>query len=116
MWYRFAAEQGLAQAQSKLSHAFRTGQGVPQDYDEAAVWYRLSADQGLAGAQNDLSIIYYMGYGVPEDLVLAHMWISLAANQGYKQAIGNRAKVAEQMNPAEIAEAERLAREWLPKR
>ena len=95
---------------------FAPAKACPQDYDEAAAWYRLSADQGLAGAQNDLSIMYYMGYGVPEDLVLAHMWISLAANQGYKQAIGNRAKVAEQMNPAEIAEAERLAREWLPKR
>ena len=60
--------------------------------------------------------MYYMGYGVPEDLVFAHMWVSLATNQGYKKAIGNRAKVAEQMNPAEIAEAERLAREWLPNR
>ncbi len=50
-WYRMAAEQGDAKAQSNLGFMYDNGQGVPQDYAEAAKWFRLAAEQGDADAQ-----------------------------------------------------------------
>ena len=42
------------------------------------------------------------------------MWYSLAAGNGYEIATGYRNDLAKQMTPAQIAEAQRLAREWKP--
>ena len=52
---------------------------------------------------------------VPQDYVLAHMWFNLAASGGYKNANSNRDNVAGEMTPEQIAEAQKLAREWQPK-
>jgi hypothetical protein len=43
------------------------------------------------------------------------MWWNLAASQGDVNAIKNRDIVVTKMTPAQIAEAQRLAREWKPK-
>jgi hypothetical protein len=55
------------------------------------------------------------GQGVPEDYVIAHMWFSLAAAGGDRNAAKGRDLVATRMTPAQIAEAQKLAREWKPK-
>jgi hypothetical protein len=53
---------------------------------------------------------------------LAHKWFNLAASRypaseivARKKAIHNRDLVASKMNPTQIAEAQKLAREWKPK-
>ena len=43
-WYRLAAEQGTAAAQTSLGQMYDNGKGVAQDYQEAVKWYRLSAE------------------------------------------------------------------------
>ncbi|MBP2679069.1 MAG: hypothetical protein H6Q82_2134, partial [Deltaproteobacteria bacterium] len=60
--------------------------------------------------------------GVLQDYVLAHKWFNLAASRypaseidARKKAIHNRDLVASKMTPAQIAEAQKLAREWKPK-
>ncbi len=85
------------------------------DYDEAARWYRRAAEQGHADGQFNLGLKYANGDGVPQDYVQAHMWFSLAGAQGRNQAAKNRDIVAKSMTPAQIAEAQKLAREWKPK-
>ncbi len=114
-WYRLAAEQGLAAAQAKLGVMYDNGQGVPQDYKEAVRWFRLAAEQGHTLAQSMLGFIYDMGRGVPQDSVQAHLWFNLAAAQGDQKAAKWRDDLAGRMTPAQIAEAQRLAREWRPK-
>ena len=47
-WYRMAAEQGDADAQTDLGIMYDNGFGVPQDYAEALKWYRKAAEQGYA--------------------------------------------------------------------
>ena len=47
------------------------------------------------------------------DLVTAHMWFNLAAMQGNIEAREYRAELSKEMSPEEIAEAQRLAREYL---
>ena len=41
------------------------------------------------------------------------MCFNLASASGYKKAFETRDKVAEQMTPAQISDAQRLAREWM---
>jgi hypothetical protein len=43
------------------------------------------------------------------------MWLSLVAARGDQDAISNRNRVARKMTMAQIAEAQKLAREWKPK-
>lgn len=112
-WYRLAAEQGDAHAQITVGGMHRTGEGVPQDNAEWVRWYRLAAEQGFAPAQLNLGIMYWDGDGVPQDYVLAHMWFNIsAAANGFSDVAEMRNSVARDMITEQIAEAQRLAREW----
>ncbi len=85
------------------------------DYATALKEWRPLAEQGIAKAQSSLGLMYEYGEGVPQDDVQAYMWLSLAAAQGNELARKARDIVAKKMTPAELAEAQRLAREWTPK-
>ncbi len=113
--FRWAAEQGDAEAQHNLGVMYSTGRGVPQDDSEAVRWYRLAAEQGLAEAQYTLGVAYSEGRGVPQDHVQAYMWLNLAAAQGKEDARKARDILAGLMTPAQTDEARRLAREWKAK-
>jgi TPR repeat protein len=121
IWFRKAAElrQGeiagapersrkimegtTADAQSALGEAYAYGNGVAQDYGQAAAWYRKAADLGNAYAQRDLGDLYYNGGVIkfvdapgggkrgirddgggdfPKDYSLAATWYRKAAEQG----------------------------------
>jgi TPR repeat protein len=111
-WYRLAAAQGHAAAQSNLGTMYVNGQGVVQDYAEAVKWYRLAAAQGHAAAQSNLGTMYVNGQGVVQDYVRAHMWFNLGAVSGKaEKATSNRDSLAAKMTPAQIAEAQKIARE-----
>jgi hypothetical protein len=115
-WYRLAAEQGDAVARHTLGAMYDLGQGAPEDYQaEASKRIRRAADQGNAHGQYALGLAYTIGRGVPKDFVLAYMWLSLAAAQGDKDAADMRDEDAFGMTPDQVAEAQRLAREWKPK-
>jgi hypothetical protein len=74
------AFRGDAAAQMKLGDIYANGQGVPQDYGEAARWYRLAANQGDAKAQHRLGDMYFNGQGVPKDFGEAARWYRLAGD------------------------------------
>jgi TPR repeat protein len=112
-WFRLAAEQGYAAAQNNLGFLYNWGFGVKEDYAEALHWYRLAAEQGYAEAQYHLGNMYERGQGIPQDYVLAHTWFNIAAENGDSFASQLRDQLAQRMKPAQIAEAQRLAREWL---
>jgi uncharacterized protein len=46
---------------------------------------------------------------VPQNFVQAHKWFQLAGSSLYRDTL------AAKMTPAQIAEAQKLAREWKPK-
>ena len=79
----------------------------------AAKWFRRAAEQGHANAQYRLGLRYSQGQGVPKNIVQAYMWWSLAAAKGDEDARKARDKFAKSMIPADLSEAQRLAREWL---
>ena len=51
------AAQGNFVAQYNVGYLYESGQGVSQNYSEAARWYRLAADKGYALAQLNLGAI-----------------------------------------------------------
>jgi hypothetical protein len=120
-WFRRAADQGYALAQLQLGVMFSEGQGVPQDYAEAARWFRLAADQGDGQAQYNLGIFYSKGQSGEPDNVSAYMWFNLAgahfpaSDVRHDTAVASRDLVAKQMTRDQIAEAQKRAREWMPK-
>lgn len=60
--------------------------------------------------------MYFKGKGVTQDYVEAHKWFNLAAAHGSKKALMNRDTLTKRMTPAQIAEAQRRARNWRPRR
>jgi len=75
-----------------------------------------AAEQGEAEALYDLGLLYSTGQGVDLDLITAHKWFNLAALKGVKRAVVDRSELAMEMDPMEVAAAQRAAREWLASR
>jgi TPR repeat protein len=68
-------------------------------------------------AQFLLGYIYDEGLGVPQDYIEAYKWWNLSRfraqdKEDFEVATQNRDDVAGKMTPAQIAEAQKLAREW----
>jgi TPR repeat protein len=57
-----------------------------------------------------------MGRGLPKNDVVAHMWFDLSASHGNPGAVRRRDFIAQRMTPAQIAEAQKLARKWQEER
>ncbi len=114
------AEQGVAEAQFLLGVMYDKGLGVPQDYVEAVGWWRKAAEQGHAKAQYNLGVMYGNVLGAPQDYAQAHMWFNLAASgfppgENRDKVVKYRDIFAKRITPAQLSEAEKLAREWSPK-
>lgn len=76
--------------------------------------YRRAAASGFPAAMLNLAVRNRVGTGVLQDYVRSHMWASLAAAAGgHENALTLRVACEERMVPAQIAEAQRLARECL---
>jgi len=113
-WWRKAAEQNDAIAQCNLGTCYAYGQGMPKDYVEAVKWYRKAAEQNFAGAQVTLGCCYMRGDGVTKDYVEAYKWTLLAAAQGNEKSKEGVTILERVMTSEQIAEGQRLAREFKP--
>jgi TPR repeat protein len=60
-----------------------------------------------------LGMMYSSGRSVPIDYITAHKWFNLAALKGNEDAIRLRREIAAEMSEAEIASAQRAARDWM---
>ena len=83
--------------------------------------YELATAEGASLGQGnapsdmffELGMIYSTGRSVPADLVTAHKWFNIAAMRGHRDAIRLRVEIAAEMSKADIAAAQRAARDWL---
>ena len=99
-----------------LAHAdFQAGTDAYDrgDYETAFKEWLPLAEEGDALAQYNLGVMYANGQGVPQDYIQASMWVNLAAAQGQEEAVKGREILTKEMTSNQIAEAQRLAREWL---
>ncbi len=61
-----------------------------------------------------MGLLYSTGQGgAPLDYVSAHMLFNLAAMRGSLEAKIYRKEISQEMDPQDVAEAQRAAREWL---
>jgi TPR repeat protein len=79
-------------------------------------WFRKAAEQGVFIAQLSLGLCYANGEGVPEDDVKAYMWLNLASAQGDEESKRLKAVLTERITREQIAEGQKMSREWLEKR
>jgi uncharacterized protein len=114
-WYEKAALRGDVSAQLNLGVLYENGKGVPKDYQLALLWYRRSANHGNAMTLTKLGRMYEHGNGVPKDIVQAQKWYILGAAKGDKLGTEHRDALAKQMTPAQLFQAQQLAREWKPR-
>jgi uncharacterized protein len=75
---------------------------------------------GNAYAQVSLGELYAEGYGVPQDYIQALMWSTLANSHAEDDATRElaanlRDALSGKMPPSQVAEAQRMAREWSPR-
>ncbi len=116
-WFQKAADQNLAAAQYEIGKCYFDGEGLTKDIEEGLRWTRKAAEQGFALAEERLGQCYVSGEGVAKDYVQAYKWLNLATAQGNDLADDTRvslAKVATLMTSEQIAQAQRLAREFKP--
>ena len=112
-WYLQAGAKGDGHAQHGLGVLYDHGRGVEQSDARAAMLYRSAAELGYAEAQFSIGLMYEAGRGVLQDYTLAHMWFNLSGRRGYKRPLAARDRVAQLMTPSQLADAQRLAREWM---
>lgn len=126
-WYRLAAEQGDADTQYQLGYMQLRRMGLPFDPAAAARWFGRAAEQGHWRAQIELSRMYAEGWGLPRDPPKAYMWLRIGMTYGnYTGRGGGRWRstqgqselriIARSMTAAQVAEAERLATVWRPRK
>lgn len=125
-----AAATRDALAQYNLALAYLRGRGVQKDVDAAMALLKSAAQQNFQAAMLNVGVLYLKGEDVPLDLIRAYMWFELAAawksGPNGDKPFGSFAEIGEratsikkmmnaQMTPAQIAESQRLAREWMAK-
>jgi TPR repeat protein len=111
--FKSLAEQGDASAQFNLGSLYRQGQGVAQDDKQAALWWAKAADQGHTDAMDNLGLRYAKGEGVELDLVQAYKWFSIAGMRKNESAAANAKVTLAKMTPAQIEEAQNIAKDWM---
>lgn len=114
-WFKKAADQGHADAQVNLGTLYSLGQGGTFSDHMALFWFQKAAEQRNALAFAKLGMMYERGRGVPQSLVDAHMWYNLSVAYGEKRAAESRNAIATRMTAAQIAEAQKRAKQWNPK-
>ena len=119
--FKAFAQKGNAQAQHNLGFMYAKGQGVPKNYAKAVKWLWPAAEKGDTRAQVMIGVMHYEGRGVPKDYLEAYKWSSLAIayareEKVHKLAVKLRNSLEKRMTPKQIAEAQRQAAEWRPKK
>jgi uncharacterized protein len=119
-WYQIAADAGYAPAQTMVGNIYFRGVDVPMDREKGFEWYLKAAEQDDVFAQFFVANLYETGQGVAEDLLQAYRWLTIAEGGDHpdaqKTARERKALFSGVMTPEQIAEAEKLAAEWIAKK
>jgi len=116
-WFRKAADQNFPAGQYALGNCYFEGYGVTKDIPEGVTWTRKAAEQGLPEAENGFGMCYAKGKGVAQDYLEAYKWFNLAAAQGGEhntEAHINLSMAERAMTPEQIAQGQKLARDFKP--
>jgi uncharacterized protein len=79
------------------------------DAESAALGQANTSSEALL----ELGLMYATGRSVQANLISAHKWFNLAAMRGNQEAVCYRREIAAEMSEADIALAQRAARDWI---
>jgi Sel1 repeat len=108
----------IAESEYLAGRACDEGDGVPKNDTQAIRWWTRAAERRYQHAMYDLGWVYANDESVHKDYIKAHMWFTISTEcqhpvDGYCLFNPAGGVNLERMTPEEIAEAERLAREWI---
>jgi len=93
-WYENAANQGIAEAQFRLSQMYQTGEGVDKDETAATHWLFKAASQDIAQAEYEYAIALEFGRGIKRaQMKEVAIWYEKAAQHAYPEAMLKVAKL-----------------------
>ena len=107
------ANDGDAEAQTRIGVFYYNGTGVEINYKKAFEWYTKGAELGNAPAMSHLGACYITGIGVAKDIKIAADWYTKAAELGNAQAMYNLGVCYD--NGTGVAKDETIAVEWYSK-
>ena len=114
---RVGAAKGDADAEYRLGELWLGGGvGLVEDIDEALRLINKAADKFHPGAISALGFMYKKGWKVPQDYVMACKWYNIGAALGDGRSKHERDAIAKMMTPSQLADAQKLAREWMESR
>ncbi|MBO6784704.1 MAG: hypothetical protein JJ899_15720, partial [Alphaproteobacteria bacterium] len=107
-----ASEAGLARAKTLLAKRYLLGLIEGREPEDVVELLRNAAERGDEEAQLLLGVLFADGRIVPKDLIQSHVFFELAANQGNEDANDMLPVLERQMEPREVVDSRRLAREY----
>lgn len=114
--YLSASIKGFAKAQYNLGKVYRDGAGMAKDDGLSMFWFAEAAERGHARAQDRMGERCLTGRGLAKDEVEALKWSILASRQGIEESDRRRFELAAHLPDAMIAEAERRAAAFAPRK
>lgn len=110
-WLEAAAVNGHPRAQAEMGALYLSGEGVLQDFSEAADWFRQAARQGEAEAMYQLGKMTQSGWGMDDSPVEAYVWLNIASARGEERAARDRDQVMKMLSAEQLKNAQLRARE-----
>ncbi|TGQ69341.1 hypothetical protein EN829_029485 [Mesorhizobium sp. M00.F.Ca.ET.186.01.1.1] len=86
LWFKRAADAGMADAQAALAEMLLNGRGGEQSSPAAAYLFKQAAAAGHVGAMFAIAALYESGQGLSFDHKAAQKWFLAAAERGHGHA------------------------------
>ena len=87
-----------------------------ESFEEAYQGFKELSEAGSSVSQYFLGVMFLRGCGALQDFVQAHVWFNIAASKGHAKARTHLEKLTLKMSPEQVAEAQRIARDWVDSR
>jgi TPR repeat protein len=114
-WFSKAAKLGSCDALIQLAAWCDMGKVPAATPGLAVTCLTTAAERGSSAGAYQLGLKHYHGRGVPKDIAVAYMWFNIGAARNDERAAGARDLVEARLTKDQIAEAQRLTRDWMAK-
>lgn len=109
-----SVEQDHVAAMNVLAQIYVGGELGEPDVDAGIKLFQKTASFGNPVGLYAIGQAYVLGLGIDKDLVRAHAYFNLAATRQHPEALQARQMLDQQLEPAQVLEAQRIARGWRP--
>ena len=113
IWYKKAADAGIAVADFNIGSMYDLGKGVTPDPVQAMHWYQKGAELGDGASLCNMAILFYNGEGVKIDRAKAYEYLVIAQNAGESRAASLMPWVTDKIQKKDKERATEQAAAWI---